>query len=283
VQATRTLWPQQPPTALVLDRTSTTGQEGAWATVRIAQAQTHEVQIAVTSSHPEIARPQPYALIPSFGVSGSGMISTQPPAVSTDVTITASGAGVTLTTTLTVHPFGGPTAAVTALALSPTSVTGGNSSTGTVTLTSAAPTGGTTVALASGNAAATVPASVTVPAGQTSATFMVSTTRVTASTPTTISATANGATRTATLTINPAATDSVSIARAEYDSGKRVLRVEASSSSSSATLRVYASSTNELIGTLSGGKGEFSWPTNPQSITVRSSLGGSATRTVTAK
>jgi hypothetical protein len=85
------------------------------------------------------------------------------------------------------------------------------------------------------------------------------------------------------LTINPVATDSVSIARADYDSGKRVLRVEASSSSSSATLKAYVSSTNELIGTLSGGKGEFSWPTSPQNITVRSSLGGSAARTVSAK
>jgi hypothetical protein len=41
--------------------------------------------------------------------------------------------------------------------------------------------------------------------------------------------------------------------------------------------------TGALIGTLSGGRGEFSWPTTPQSITVRSSLGGAATRTVTAK
>jgi hypothetical protein len=283
VRATHTLWPQQPPSALFLDRTATTGQEGAWATVQIAEAQTHEVQVAVTSSHPEIARPQPYALIPIFGVSGSVMINTQPPAVSTEVTITASGAGVTRTTTLTVHPFGGPTAAVATLALSPASVTGGNSSTGTVTLTSAAPTGGTAVALSSGNAAATVPASVTVPAGQTSAAFIVSTTSVTATTSATISASANGTTKTATLTINPVATDSVSIARAEYDSGKRVLRIEASSSSSSATLKAYVSSTNQLIGTLSGGRGEFSWPTNPQNITVRSSLGGSASRTVTAK
>jgi hypothetical protein len=66
------------------------------------------------------------------------------------------------------------------------------------------------------------------------------------------------------------------------------LRVEATSTNSSATMRVHVSSTNELIGTLSndgGGRyrGEFSWATNPQSVTVRSSLGGSATRTVTVK
>ena len=84
--------------------------------------------------------------------------------------------------------------------------------------------------------------------------------------------------------VNPATiTDTVSISRAEYVGGKRQLRVSASSSSSSATLRVYVASTNELIGTLSAGTGDFSWPANPQSITVRSSLGGSATRAVTLK
>jgi hypothetical protein len=45
---------------------------------------------------------------------------------------------------------------------------------------------------------------------------------------------------------------------------------------------------NTFIGTLrneGGGRyrGDFSWPTNPQSITVRSSFGGLATRSVTLK
>ena len=91
-------------------------------------------------------------------------------------------------------------------------------------------------------------------------------------------------TRTATI---PAA-DTVSIQLAEYDADKDELRVEATGSNASATLRVYVTSTNTLIGTLTnegGGRyrGEFSWPSNPQSITVRSSLGGQATRTVTLK
>jgi hypothetical protein len=87
----------------------------------------------------------------------------------------------------------------------------------------------------------------------------------------------------------PTATrDTVSIQVAEYSAGNRELRVEATGSNASATLTVYVSSTNALIGTLrneGGGRyrGEFSWPTNPQSITLRSSLGGSATRTVTLK
>jgi probable HAF family extracellular repeat protein len=90
---------------------------------------------------------------------------------------------------------------------------------------------------------------------------------------------------TATPTI---ATDTVSIQLAEYSAGNAQLRVEASRSNASATLTVYVSSSNTLIGTLrndGGGRyrGDFSWPTNPQNITVRSNLGSSASRPVTLK
>jgi hypothetical protein len=75
---------------------------------------------------------------------------------------------------------------------------------------------------------------------------------------------------------------------AEYSAGNAELRVEATSSNASATLSVYVTSTNTFIGTLrneGGGRyrGDFSWPTNPQNITVRSSFGGTASRTVTMK
>src|SRR5207247_10235993 len=60
-------------------------------------------------------------------------------------------------------------ATLSSLALNPTSVVGGNPSTGTVTLTSVAPAGGSVATLVSGGAAASVPARVTVPAGATRA------------------------------------------------------------------------------------------------------------------
>lgn len=290
------LFPQQPPTSLTLDRTSTTGQEGASGTVRIAAPpETHDLQMRITSSHPDIARTPPYALIGRFAVAGGFMISTQPPAQSTDVTITATGAGVSVSQTLTVHPFGGPTpppVSLSALGLNPTTVTGGSqNSTGTVTLSGAAPSGGASVTLTSSNAnAATVPASVTVPAGSTSATFTVTSRSVTSSSTATVSASYAGVTRSAMLTVNPASqtADTVSVQRAEYDSGKRVLSVEATSTSANATMRLHQSSTGTLIGTLSndgGGRyrGQFSWPSNPQNVTVRSSLGGTASRAVTLK
>ncbi|HUS13788.1 MAG TPA: VCBS repeat-containing protein, partial [Chloroflexia bacterium] len=96
------------------------------------------------------------------------------------------------------------------------------------------------------------------------------------------------ATRTPTRTPTAAAADTVSITRAEYSTGNRELRVEATSSNGSVVLRAYVSATNALIGTLSnngGGRyeGRFSWPSNPQNVTVRSSAGGVATRAVTAR
>ena len=184
---------------------------------------------------------------------------------------------------------------LSSLTLASSSVVGGNSVQGVVTLSAVAPSA-TVVNLASNNAAASVPASVTVLAGASSASFIVNTTAVNATTSATISGTFGGVTRSATLTINtnavppppPPATDTVRITRAEYDSGKRVLRIEATSTSSNATLRVFVTSTGAALGTLSnsgGGqyRGELNVSTNPQNITVRSSLGGVATANVALK
>ncbi len=88
------------------------------------------------------------------------------------------------------------------LTISPTSVTGGQSATGTVTLSASAPAGGTAVQVSLG---AQAPIAIRVAAGQTSATFQINTSTVTASTTYTITATLDGVVRTATLTALPAA------------------------------------------------------------------------------
>lgn len=182
-----------------------------------------------------------------------------------------------------------PSMGVASLSLNPTTVTGGSSSIATVTLTAIA-RAATTVAITSNNPAATVPATVTIAAGSQSRSFTVNTAQVRATTSAVIAASLNGTSRAATLNINPTAggADTVSITRAEYATGNRSLRVEATSTRSNATLQTFVTSTNQVIGTLSndgGGsyRGEFNWPVNPQNITVRSSFGGQATRTVRAR
>jgi uncharacterized repeat protein (TIGR03803 family) len=72
---------------------------------------------------------------------------------------------------------------------SPSSVTGGATSTGTVAISSPAPSGGTVVTLTSSNPDLQVPVSVTVLSGNTTATFPITTSRVSANESVNISAT----------------------------------------------------------------------------------------------
>jgi hypothetical protein len=250
-----------------------------------------------------------------------------------DLALEVRGNGATdifLNTTGATTPQTPPT--VASVTFSPSSVVGGSSSTGTVTLSGTAQTA-TTVQLRTNNSNAAVPSSVIVSAGTRSVNFNITTRQVSSTTSAQITATANNTSRSATLTITragaptpaptpvitptpvptPAPTpapiptpvptpvttppptpppapvaDTVSITRAEYEVAKRNLRVEATSSRTNATLQVFVTSTNQLIGTLSnngGGRygGELSWSVNPQNITVRSNFGGSASRAVTLK
>jgi hypothetical protein len=179
-------------------------------------------------------------------------------------------------------PAGETARTLVSLTLSPAHVTGGATSTATVTLDASAPAEGAVVTLETSNPlVATVPMSVTVPASETSAAFDVSTLALGAGLTATISAT-YGVTRTASLTVNPVADplDTVSITRAEFDPATSQLHVDAATTHPFETLRVYVRATNALIGTLSAGRGTFSVSSNPEIITVRSSLGGYAERAV---
>jgi hypothetical protein len=98
------------------------------------------------------------------------------------------------------------TSAVTlsSLTLNPTTVVGGSTSTGTVTLSGPAPSGGAVVSLSSDNpSVASVPATVTVSAGQTTASFTATTSAVSTATRVTITASYGTSRVTATLTVNP--------------------------------------------------------------------------------
>lgn len=247
--------------------------------------------VTLSSSHPAVASPPTSLRIAPGASSGFVDFTTTAVSTATQVTVRATYGGATQSALLNVNPAPAPAVTLTGVTLNPTSVTGGAASQGTVTLSGPAQSA-TVVSLSSSSAVAGVPASVTVPAGASSAGFAVATTSVTSSTSVIITAVSGSVTRTATLTVNPAATtpaDTVSVQKAEYNSSKRTLDVEASSSRSNATLQVFVTSTGQLLGTMTGkggsGKftGQFNVATNPQNITVRSSLGGSATRAVSAK
>jgi len=118
--------------------------------------------------------------------------------VNLNIPITATFNGITLTQTLTLIP-----PVPQSLVMSPATVTGGNPSTGTVTLTGKAPSTGLWVALSDNSTFVTTPNAVKVLANQTSANFGVTTVAVVNTQNVTITAKSNGVTRTATLTVNP--------------------------------------------------------------------------------
>lgn len=208
-----------------------------------------------------------------------------------------------------------PAPTLQSLVMNPTSIVVPNWGTGTVTLTGTAQSP-TTVQLRSNNSNVSIPTSVTVSTGTRSVSFNIVPRQVSSVTSVQITASAGNVSRSATITVNPArspapsptpaptpapsatpppptpaptpATDTVSITRAEYEGAKTTLRVDASSSKATATLQVYVTSTNQLIGTLTnsgGGKysGQFTWSANPQNVTVRSNFNGAASRAVSAK
>ena len=84
-----------------------------------------------------------------------------------------------------------------------------------------------------------------------------------------------------------ATTDTVTILSAQYNTARRQLLIQATSSNTTATLQAFVTSSNALIGTLpkKGAKytGKFSWSIKPVNITVKSSLRGSATAALVAK
>jgi len=103
------------------------------------------------------------------------------------------------------NPAPAAPASLTSLSLNPSTVTGGQAVTGTVSLTGPAPSGGALVNLSSANPAATVPSSVTVPFNSSSANFTVNTTSVSSATAGNITAVYAGVSKSATLTVNAAA------------------------------------------------------------------------------
>jgi hypothetical protein len=183
--------------SVALSPSSVLGGSSSTGTVTLAGPAPSGGAVVTLASNNAVATVPANVTVAAGATTGTFTISTSGVAITTVVTITATYSGVNQTATLTVTPL------LSSVALSPSSVFGGSSSTGTITLAGPAPAGGAVVTLASNNAAATVPASVTVAAGATSGTFAVSTSGVATTTVATITATYSGVNQTAALTVTP--------------------------------------------------------------------------------
>jgi hypothetical protein len=130
--------------------------------------------VKLQSSNPAIATVPASVTVPAGKSTYTFNVNTLNQAKDTTVTISGSYSGTTQQLNLNVI-----TNRLSGFTLVPTTVAGGSSVTGTVTLWKAAPAGGYTVALTSNSTDAVVPVGVTVAAGSKSATFTVTTGAIT--------------------------------------------------------------------------------------------------------
>lgn len=155
--------------------------------------------VNLSSSDPGVTLPATVTV--AAGATSSPVFTIKTSTVNAPITVIISGTynGVTKSANLTVNPVG-----LYSVALSPTSVVGGSSTSfNKIILNAPAPVGGAVVNLSAGPGV-TVPATVTVAAGATtSPAFTIATSTVTATTIVPISATYNGGTVSANLTVNP--------------------------------------------------------------------------------
>jgi hypothetical protein len=173
------------------------GGQASVGTVNLVEAApTGGVSVNLSSSNTSVVTVPSTVLVPAGEISATFNASTVPVVADTNVTITGTFGAASASDVLTVTAAG-----PLSVALNPSSVAGGGSSIGIVTLDGVAPAGGVTVNLSSNNAAATVPATVVVPAGGLTQSFVITTIAVSTNQTATISATANGNTAQANLTI----------------------------------------------------------------------------------
>jgi hypothetical protein len=191
------------PASLVVSPSTVVGGTSTQGTVTLNAAAPAGGAVVSLSDNSTAASVPGTVTVAAGATSATFSITTSAVSANQTATISASLNGVTTTATCTITPPG-TAPSLSSLVLNPTSVSGGNTAQGTVTLT-AAPAANTTVSLASGNTSvATVPATVIVNAGSSSAPFVITSKTVTANQTATISASLGSVTKAATLTVTPA-------------------------------------------------------------------------------
>ena len=187
---------------LTLNPGTVNGSASSTGTVTLTgPAPTGGAVVTLSSANSAVASVPSSVTVGAGATSTSFAVTTATVSSTTLVAINGSYGGVTKTATLTVTPAPVlPT--VSALTLNPGIANGGASSTGTVTLTGPAPSGGALVMLTSSNTSvATVPQTIVVTAGQLSASFIVTTKTVTSNKSAVISASYNSSTKSATISV----------------------------------------------------------------------------------
>src|ERR1043166_978786 len=160
--------------------------------------------VSLTSDNPSVVQVPATVIVPEGNSTHTFTGTTSAVAILTTVEIPATAGGITKSSFVNVAPAQGQPPLLQSLTLDPTTVPGGTNATGTVHLSSAAPSGGIFVTLSTNDPdTAQVPPIVSVPGGATSANFTVTTFPVPFNTVATISAFFADATQSDTLTVTP--------------------------------------------------------------------------------
>ena len=195
-----TVVPPVPSSVTLAPRTIVGGQSATGQVSLTGPPPAGALVVQLSSSNATVVTVPTSVTVPAGATTASFTVTTVPVAQSTNVGITATASGGSRYISLTVVP-----PVPSAVSLAPTSVQGGQTSTGQVSLSGQAPAGGRVVQLSSSSntAVQTLPASVTVAAGATTASFLVKAAPVRQATLVTITATADGVSKTAQLAVNP--------------------------------------------------------------------------------
>src|SRR6185295_6727550 len=174
--------------AMALDGVSTLGGGSLNGTVGLATpAPAGGTTVSLTSTDPSTAQVPPSVFIAAGNSTNSFTVTTNASTANfTSVQISARSGSVTKDQWISVYPDPNAGGTLSSVTTSASTVTGGSSLAGTVTLSKAAPSGGAQVTLSTSNPVATPPNFATVPAGQTSVGFTIATSAVSANTPATI-------------------------------------------------------------------------------------------------
>jgi hypothetical protein len=249
-------------------------------TVTLAFADPEPTTVQVFSSDTTAATVPATVTVPAGAMSATFAIATNAAAPPTSVTITAWVGNTPRSANLQVNAATPAGPSLTAVSVTPSTLTGGSPATGTIAFS--ATTDGRVVQLSSSNPAVVqVPAEEVVNGGQSRGFFPVTTSAVGASTTVTITARWFGVTRTTTMTVTPGAPappDRVAITKATWRKG--LLTIEATSTNPNAILSVHSRSGAFMFRLTNKGGGRYAdqrgFVDNPQQIQVRSNLGGSA-------
>lgn len=158
-------------------------------------APTGGVSVSVSSSLNSVSVPSS-VLVPAGQTTATFTVQTSPVGAQARVTLTAQLGLYSASWPLIINP-----PPLSAFTISPASVQGGQAVSGTVSLASAAPTGGVAISVTCDSNSATVPTTVTIPAGQTAVTFTITTTKVATTTTANISVALAGTSMSFQLTI----------------------------------------------------------------------------------